>query len=605
MIIAGANKFSLDGLVAIETPCTVGRQLNALGVCVNLDACVTTPCAGNASCFDFPPPAPGTSAGRRCVCDAGFSGPNCTAIDACIDYPCSGANEFCVDLPAPAGNSQLGRTCNCTTGFMMNASRQCANADACIGAPCSPNADCTDLPPPAPYNTTAGRTCRCRPPFLGNGNTCDCPAGRMLSSNGSACVELDACHTAPCDPNAICRDIVNGPRTAAGRTCTCPQPQYFGDGEITGTGCNCTAGYHMVNGTCVNIDACQTPGAAPCIGQNVVCYDLPPPAGILGRQCRCDAGYQQVGLNPQCTPIDACITTPCPFGTACTDLPPPAPANASGRVCQCPPGMEEGIGPDGRNGCVDVNSCVGVTLSCPESQTCVDFPAPAMGYECGCAAGTAPSSTTGLCVPVVACTAAPCVGDNTACTNLPAFNGTFANSRTCTCQTGYDGYGTIAGCVDIDACTTSPCDANAVCADHPPPDGADRTGRSCVCRAGFTGNGEVCVGSAASSGASSSSDDDMSTSTLIFVVLLAALVIAVVVVGVMVTKRGSNGNASRANRPRAPKGAMQGSIAFENPVYAPNNDSAAPEDTSGGGYIDVTAPQHYGGFQEDDSDENM
>jgi hypothetical protein len=128
-VVEGGNAISLDGLLILERPCSVGRSLNALGVCVELDACLLAACTGNATCTDLPAPAPADATGRTCSCNAGYSTASCTSIDACIIAPCSGTNVVCSDLPPPALDGPNGRTCVCSPGYSFDGTGQCADVD--------------------------------------------------------------------------------------------------------------------------------------------------------------------------------------------------------------------------------------------------------------------------------------------------------------------------------------------------------------------------------------------------------------------------------------------------------------------------------------------
>jgi hypothetical protein len=103
-------------------------------------------------------------------------------------------------------------------------------------------------------------------------------------------------------------------------------------------------------GACVNIDACT---AAPCGSPFSDCTDLPPPfpANASGRVCRCRTpltgngdtcdcgGGYSVTSSGTCADANACTAVPCSSSHAqCTDLLPPASGNTSdGRRCQCIP----------------------------------------------------------------------------------------------------------------------------------------------------------------------------------------------------------------------------------------------------------------------------
>eukprot|EP00041_Stephanoeca_diplocostata_P031752 m.996666 g.996666 ORF g.996666 m.996666 type:complete len:2211 (+) comp24021_c0_seq2:83-6715(+) len=543
--VEGGNDLLLDGLVILESPCSRGRELNSSGTCVEINACIRFPCPSNATCTDYPAPAPGDASGRFCQCQPGYGGSECVDIDACADNPCGGehaecfdlappalggptgrrcgcatgyalddtnttcinldacvtspcgsVHAQCVDFPPPANGSRWGRRCNCLSplvgngdscvcgeGYTVTSDGACSDADACTITPCDAHATCVDFLPPAPGNIT-GRRCTCNAPFTGDGETCSCLPGQHQT--GTSCIDLDACALFPCSSNADCTDIINGSSTVSGRTCSCPYG-FVGDGERNGTGCVCGPGFEMSGGQCIDIDACTY---APCVGNNVQCTDLPAPSGAtyLGRTCSCDPGYS--GL-PQCVQINACLSSPCPVGTVCNDLLPPASGNSSGRTCTCPPGTEASTTSMGVFTCVDIDSCV--DNPCPSGEVCTDFAAPLNGYNCSCVTGMMRfSGGEGPCVPIDACAMAPCTGANTQCTNLAPYRTTPADSRVCTCAPGYADTPTTQ-CTEIDACVTTPCDPNAICRDKAPPFGADASGRSCVCNISYRGNGEICV----------------------------------------------------------------------------------------------------------------
>jgi hypothetical protein len=390
----------------------------------------------------------------------------------------------------------------------------------------------------------------------------------------------------------------------------------------------------MTGGVCVDIDACTTQGSPSCLGTNVVCQDLPAPAGPTGRRCVCDLGYA-AGVDQRCRAVDACVTSPCPGTSNCTDLPPPASANADGRTCACGMGLEIGVDGSGLTTCIDIDSCRNVNVSCPATQTCIDLAAPTIGYRCGCPYGFEALPVTGLCTPIIPCAVLPACPANTICTNLPYFNVTAVDSRVCSCATGYAADSSGA-CVDINACNVLPCDTNAICRDHVG-EAPDRNGRSCVCNTGYTGNGEICVATystaaptpdpgttvptipttqapsvaivtvspstvaivtvspstasvvtGAGTGTDSSSSDSggISLAMLVIIILLALLVFAMIVIGFKV---------SNNKEAAAPPPVMHGVASFENPAYESgagqsNQGSRIPSiaDASGG-YLDVHA----------------
>jgi hypothetical protein len=165
--------------------------------------------------------------------------------------------------------------------------------------------------------------------------------------------------------------------------------------------------------------------------------------------CTCKAGY--AGDGTTCTNIDACSTTPCESGQTCTDLPPPAAGDASGRTCVTP------------------NPCDAVT--CDVNAMCL-IESPASAY-CACNPGYGGLGTPGNCVDVNACDFSPCEPGYT-CSDLPPPAFSDPTGRTCT--------------PPADECTLpSACDVHASCTDTPsaPP--------VCECEMGYIGSGQACA----------------------------------------------------------------------------------------------------------------
>ncbi len=141
----------------------------------------------------------------------------CTAtfndLDDCSPNPCNGGT--CTDDGANAF------TCDCS-GTGLEGDTCDMDIDACVNNPCdSVNGTCTDLPAPA-LDVEDGRTCGCNEGFA-------------LNSDGVTCdpipdEEIDACENNPCDDNAICTDIIDGPDDESGRTCACDDG-FEGSGE--------------------------------------------------------------------------------------------------------------------------------------------------------------------------------------------------------------------------------------------------------------------------------------------------------------------------------------------------------------------------------------
>ena len=65
-----------------------------------------------------------------------------------------------MDLAPPAIYDRDGRVCSCATGYAGDPETACIEGDACESAPCGGFTTCGDLPVPAPLDAS-GRTCAC------------------------------------------------------------------------------------------------------------------------------------------------------------------------------------------------------------------------------------------------------------------------------------------------------------------------------------------------------------------------------------------------------------------------------------------------------------
>ncbi len=285
----------------------------------------------------------------------------------------------------------------------------------------------------------------------------------------AGCVDIDACPSNACGPNATCTDrFAPALGDAAGRTCSC-NTGYGGDALDPIIGC-------------VELDACLTNAC----GTNTTCTDLPAPAlnNAAGRTCACSAGFEGNPLTA-CTDINACTTNACGTNASCSDLPAPALNNAAGRTCAC----NTGFGGNPQTSCTDLNACL--TNACGSNATCADLPAPALanpaGRTCGCNAGYSGNAQTG-CGDLNACLNNPCI--DVSCTDKPAPNPDTPAGRTCgACPTGFT-HNEALGCVDNDECALGQfsCNAGAVCDNI-------AGGYRCICEPGtldLNGDGTSC-----------------------------------------------------------------------------------------------------------------
>ena len=139
-------------------------------------------------CLIFPPVSDGRCIdqldGYRCVCQSGFTGPECQRnVDDCAGNPC-GEHGYCVDLVNDY-------RCQCQAGFVGSLCQE--DVDDCDMRPCANGGRCTDLP---------------------NDFQCDCAPG----FEGKDCsLMIDECRGSPCLHGGICQDQL------ADYTCSCPE----------------------------------------------------------------------------------------------------------------------------------------------------------------------------------------------------------------------------------------------------------------------------------------------------------------------------------------------------------------------------------------------
>jgi len=434
-----------------------------------INACLSNPCDPRAHCTDLPPPAGNGPNGRTCTCLPGYNGtgllvnggatPTCIDINACATAPCDVHAAQCTDLPAPAPGDFAGRICGgCQAGYSSGSGEPgtCMPPAACMNLVCDVNSVGCIPSAGAPNGVTCG------------------PCNSGYSGDGVTCFPFDPCQSFPCDPNSSGCTVVAFVNTTAGRTCGACNSGFIGNGVV-----------------CTNIDACVV---FPCL-TNQMCADYPPPAPNLpvGRNCTCNAGYDNGGQQDQvaCIQINACKNNPCGgFQQACTDLPPPNGDGPSGRTCACNVGYTGPMaGP-----CVDVNACT--TNPCGTTQTCTDLPAPApntaAGRACVCNSGYAPINSGASCMDINACINHPCAATEL-CADLAAPALDDNSGRTCTaCATGTSP-SAMGVCVDINACTPFPCDQGQTCSDLPPPALGDASGRTCGGGGGGGGSSNAAV----------------------------------------------------------------------------------------------------------------
>lgn len=254
---------------------------------VDIDECQLgdDDCAADATCRN-------TLGGYGCLCNPGFlgDGTSCVDVDSCLSNPCA-PSERCVDLPGFAF------TCECRDGYVADeSSGGCVDVDECtLGT-----AGCTGTGVTC-VNAEGSFDCA----YSGCQDTCNIPA-LCSSFPDNACPSTTTCNFegAPEDwlclctagyeegPGGGCFDIDECARglRLAGENAVCVNTP--GSATIA-----CIDGYEDVGGACVDIDECEdgTAGCAP----NALCTNLPGSAS-----CRCPDGFVGDGLS--CVDVDEC-----------------------------------------------------------------------------------------------------------------------------------------------------------------------------------------------------------------------------------------------------------------------------------------------------------
>ncbi|XP_062952594.1 neurogenic locus notch homolog protein 4 isoform X3 [Cynocephalus volans] len=405
-----------------------------------------------------------------CVCDVGWTGPECGAeLGGCISTPCAHGGTC---HPQPSGYN-----CTCPTGYTGPTCIE--EVTACHSRPCLNGGSCSPSP--------GGYSCTCPPSHTGphcqtstdhcvsapclNGGTCVNGPGTFsclcaMGFQGPRCEEmiLPSCADSPCRNRATCQDSPQGPR------CLCP-PGYTGGSCQTlmdlcaqkpcphhshclQTGpsfqCLCLQGW---TGQLCNLPLSSCQKAALSQGIDVsslcqnggLCIDSGP-----SYFCHCPPGYQgslcQDNVNP-------CESRPCQHGATCV-------AQTNGYLCQCAPGY------NGQNCSKQPDPCQ--SQPCHNHGTCIPKPG---GFDCACPPGFVGLRCEG---DVDECLDRPCHPTGTAaCHSL-------ANAFYCQCLPGHTGQLCEE---EIDPCQSQPCSHGGSCeATAGPP-----SGFTCHCPKGFEG----------------------------------------------------------------------------------------------------------------------
>ncbi|XP_059148171.1 uncharacterized protein LOC131935669 isoform X2 [Physella acuta] len=413
------------------------------------------------------------SNGSECFCKNGFqlneNGYSCEDIDECKSRLC----------PQNCLNTIGGYKCSCFVGYKMskNDERSC---EACTGNS---------------YGTNCTKHCNCH----GNAVSCDNIRGCICQDNwkGENCdTDVNECEETPniCPPDYYCTntlgsytcDCATGFEDING-TCininecdslflnTCPQECIDTTGSFV---CECYAGYSKSrNGSCLDIEECKT-GLSDCEQK---CVNVQG-----GYNCDCYAGYILKDDRKSCEKeVDPCINFYLNCSVGCSII---------NSTAQCFCGLGYNLGTNGYD-CIDIdecslaeNPCNGTCrntpgsyfCSCPigkelqnDKTTCLVCDAYHWGENCNTTCDCSPKGTT-LCDPTLGCQCKEgwagdkCQFDLDECSNGTILCSNFSTcintvgSFICPCNNGYIKNNSSNGtCADIDECagsSSSPCD---------------------------------------------------------------------------------------------------------------------------------------------------
>jgi len=222
-------------------------------------------CGTNAHCY-----SPSTSTDKTCKCNDGYTShtgdTSCTDIDECAaavnTHTCkingdSGAT--CVNL-VPSFKC----TCSSTTGWsLVSNDQRCIDINECNAGTHSCHADATC------DNIDGGYNCTCNSGYYGNG----------LTGSELTCTDTNEC---------AATDTYNCPDMS---TCSNTPGSYD---------CVCNTGYEKVNGSCVDIDECNS---------TLTCHQNATCANTVGSyDCTCNTGHEGNGNTSStgCTAMTAC-----------------------------------------------------------------------------------------------------------------------------------------------------------------------------------------------------------------------------------------------------------------------------------------------------------
>ncbi|XP_059163675.1 fibulin-1-like [Physella acuta] len=258
------------------------------------------------------------SNGAECFCASGYklkaNNYSCEDIDECKEKICS---QICI-------NTNGSFSCSCYSGYTLN-KNDLRSCDTCQ--------DNT-------YGYNCSNTCQCK----GRAVRCDNVKGCICQSNwkGETCeTDVDECGIKPdvCPVDHKCKNT---------------------EGSYT---CDCPVGYEDINGTCININECETRNICP-----QTCIDTP--GSFI---CECRDGFLKLP-NGTCKDIDECEIDKSGCEQKCINVP-------GSSNCDCYPGYRL---KDDRKTCEkdDFDPCENFYLNCSQGCTVTNGKA-----QCFCAIG--------------------------------------------------------------------------------------------------------------------------------------------------------------------------------------------------------------------------
>ena len=363
-----------------------------------------------------------TSATVSVTCIAGFEGggdwtcePSGSFMGSpCLPIPCTPSQvdnsaDYAAQGSLNAGTNEV-IAVDCAAGYSGGGSYTCQANTTFAGAPCVADVcNSTEVAnsDKATYAALSGSTgdvvfVTCNDGYLGGGGwTC----GADGEFTGTQCVMMDVapepesapepepvdaneCDSTPCTNGGTCTDGLNAYLCAcragySGENCGTDDDECASGGCLNGAtctddvdaySCGCAIGYSGDNCN-VNIDECQS---TPCANEGT-CVDQ-----VGYYNCDCATGYSGLNCDEQ---VDPCVLNEddCDdFYATCTHTGPGT------HTCDCLTGYET---TDGGTTCNDIDGCddgcEACTLCVNSVSTCLDKPAPMIGYSCSCLDGYA------------------------------------------------------------------------------------------------------------------------------------------------------------------------------------------------------------------------